>query len=156
MIAIDHISSLSWQEILEISGSLNASHNEEYNCNKCLAKFEGRTDEELMIKRNKERKNCETPANSRLHEIRLSEGRSIHLSRCPGNYTLENFSYYMDLYNAYQRGILPFEGSLSDQPNKVMEIFRLIQTFIDAKMKQEAEEQRKKQRSMERIKRRGR
>lgn len=37
------------------------------------------------------------------------------------------FSYFIGLFLAYEKGILPFSGSLVDQPAKIIEIFEVIQ-----------------------------
>jgi hypothetical protein len=65
-----------------------------------------------------------------------------HLSRF--KYPL--FGYALQLFENYERGLLPFEGSVSDQPAQVMELFSVIQNLRF--------EQEKKQ--MEKIKQNGR
>ena len=50
---------------------------------------------------------------------------NIKYDRCVGNY-VKNIEYFTDAFSLYEKGILPFEGTLGDQPNKIMEIFELI------------------------------
>ncbi len=38
----------------------------------------------------------------------------------------ESFDYVMHLFDGYEKGVLPFEGSLADQPAQIMQIFVLI------------------------------
>lgn len=38
----------------------------------------------------------------------------------------EFFDHVMHLFDGYEKGILPFEGSLSDQPAQIMQIFTLV------------------------------
>ena len=51
----------------------------------------------------------------------------------------EYFLYCLILHDNYKRGILPFPGSMSDQPNKIIEIFLVLD-----QLQQEAEEKMRK------------
>lgn len=37
------------------------------------------------------------------------------------------FSYFINLFMSFQKGILPFEGALVDQPAKIIEVFDVLQ-----------------------------
>lgn len=55
---------------------------------------------------------------------------------------------FIDLYYNYQRGVMPYDGSLMDQPSKVIEVFNIIDGLIKAKEtalaeKRQAEYERK-------------
>lgn len=41
----------------------------------------------------------------------------------------ENFDFYYALFNQYEKGVLPFKGPLVDQPNKIIELFGVLQSL---------------------------
>jgi hypothetical protein len=47
------------------------------------------------------------------------------LDTCVGNY-VKDIGYYIDIFSQYEKGMLPFKGTLGQQPNKIIEIFGLI------------------------------
>ena len=65
-----------------------------------------------------------------------------HLS----NFKYPLFGYALSLFENYEKGLLPFEGPVADQPAQVMDLFGLIQNI-------KAEQQTKQ---LERAKRNGR
>jgi len=66
----------------------------------------------------------------------------------PDRFVCHRFSYYFELYSAFQKGILPYKGALVDQPNKIIEIFNIF-AMLDL------ERQEKHIKEMERSKRSG-
>jgi hypothetical protein len=59
------------------------------------------------------------------------------------------FGYVLTLFQNYERGQLPFEGSVSDQPAQIMDIFSLLESL-------KAEQETKLKEKMERNGRRKR
>ena len=64
-----------------------------------------------------------------------------------------SYPYYDDvvnLYDAYKKGCLPFQGSASDQPGQIMNIFVLLNNLYvetEEKQRKEQESKNKKARS---------
>lgn len=120
-----------------------------FNCSKCLNTYVKRPD----YLKNKEAydKNLET--------LKLKKGcqglgvttykvENLKYSICIGNFYSHSVINYVDLYYNYQRGVLPYEGSLLDQPSKIIDVFNLIDGLIKTKQnalaeKQQAEQERK-------------
>jgi hypothetical protein len=65
--------------------------------------------------------------------IRNYQIENIRFNRCPGNYTNTQVRYLIDWFLMYEKGVMPFGGTLSDQPGKLIEIFELIQSIRDEK-----------------------
>ena len=42
-----------------------------------------------------------------------------------GNFTA-NINYLFEAFFKYEQGIMPFNGTLGEQPNKIMEVFSVI------------------------------
>ena len=65
----------------------------------------------------------------------------ISFTKCVGNYHAPIVLKYLEMYHAYEKGILPYRGSLSEQPNKILEIFGVITTHKHEKMIKEQKRQ---------------
>lgn len=62
--------------------------------------------------------------------------------------TYDNFDYVYDLYIGYKNGILPFEGSHSEQPAQVMQILSLLESMTIEMQTKKMKEQSKKSNGM--------
>lgn len=57
------------------------------------------------------------------------------------------FSYVFTLYLRYRDGILPYEGPLTDQPAKIIDMFNILEQLqheTEVKQRKEAEKENKK------------
>lgn len=61
---------------------------------------------------------------------------------CPGNFYDQSAIFLIRLYQQFEKGVLPFAGSLADQPNKVMEAFRLIEMYKSDKLEKDIQKQK--------------
>ena len=118
--------------------SMEAIFNDNFNCYKCTKKYP------LEIKRKKDE-----PAKPNQRGIvkRKSMGcfdfttrtfllDNVKYSSCIGNYTLQGLGYYFEAFLAYEKGMLPFEGDLGMQPNKMVEVLHIIDTIKKDKNKE--------------------
>lgn len=67
---------------------------------------------------------------------------NIQFHTCPCNYRHPQMDFIMQATDAYDKGILPFEGSLIDQPSYIIEAINVIQSL---KAQHQAEESKKNQ-----------
>lgn len=114
---------------------LGASVNEEYRCSKCIRRFDGRKDKEEMLKKAKEAKGCETEKTIYVHRI-----DEVNFRKCPGNFINGSSFYFYELFVRFKEGILPFQGSYEEQPNKIIECFNIIEEWNNKRI----EDQEKK------------
>ena len=122
---------LNEYEMVETYASLEAINSPEFDCETCLKPLHnGDISEEIMTQRLKI-KACEniTP------RIRYKFG-NVSYYKCAGNYTSRIVLHILDLYSSYERGFLPYEGALVDQPYKIIQLFQLIGNFKAEKQKQ--------------------
>ena len=55
---------------------------------------------------------------------------NLEFKTCPGNYS-NNYIYYLwQLFTHYENNLLPYKGSLGEQPAKIIEIFDIIQEVV--------------------------
>lgn len=78
--------------------------------------------------------------------MEIKSGNFI-FKKCLCNYKNPSFSYYMQLYNSYKLGMLPFEGPVTDQPAAIAECFMLIERLSNERQEQEIAKSQSKGRS---------
>ena len=113
--------------------TVEAQFNDKFNCYKCLKKYPLENSEGKEIARNiikRKSKGCFD------FTTRMTLLDNIKYKSCVGNYTLQGISYYYELYFNYEKGLLPFEGDLGLQPNKILEILHIIDTIKKDKLKE--------------------
>ena len=127
-------------EWVEIRATLHAMENKHLICGECQSTYKGRRDEEQMLARLKTSKACATQMQKPVHFI----ASDLAFKTCPGNYYAPYLSTWLEAHQAYQKGILPFPGTLVEQPNKVMEVFRMIDSHINEKTERELKKMQEK------------
>ena len=58
---------------------------------------------------------------------KLSDG--VSLSTCVGNFFDQSALGVLKMHKVYEAGVMPFPGSLTEQPSKVMEAFQVIESY---------------------------
>lgn len=92
-----------------------------------------------------------------LEQVRLiRKGKKVGIKSCGlyftrdlSEFNCEKFNYYFLLFQNYERGNLPFEGTIADQPAQIIEIFNTFQML-------RAEQEDKARKQIERQSKRGR
>lgn len=54
---------------------------------------------------------------------------NVSYKACIGNYTLQGTGFYFELYKNYEKGILPYDTSLGNHPNKLIEVLHIIDNY---------------------------
>ena len=57
----------------------------------------------------------------------------VNFSKCIGNYYDAVWASWVNYYPQYEKGMLPFEGSLMNQPAKFVEVMDLVHNLIREK-----------------------
>ena len=66
---------------------------------------------------------CLEPAEQPVFEF---EGEKLY--RCPSKLLRKDIDIFIDIYDEYKEGHLPFPGSVVEQPIKIMQIIRIIKS----------------------------
>lgn len=90
----------------------------------CLNKHKGRSDYKEFTEKSRKLKGCYGEVS---HIV--SKDEDIEFKTCPGNFTNSSVYYYYELFQYYQKGIMPFSGTITEQPYKLSEIFGILQKF---------------------------
>jgi len=75
----------------------------------------------------------------------VARNKEIKYRTCPGNFYDLSLPHLLALHKQYENGVLPYPGSLMDQPNKILEVFDVIEEYKRARMLEEAEKQKAKE-----------
>lgn len=87
-------------------------------------------------------KGCEAPST-----ITVLKYGGLIFQRCPANFQSTLVLSWMMAHAAFRnQGVLPYPGSLMEQPNKIMEIFGIMDTVKAERDQENAQRQRLEQR----------
>lgn len=130
------LNGLSLNEYSALKTTLHVLDNKRFQCGVCLSQYEGRLDAEEMLSKRRKLEGCF--GDTRPIEYKFDD---IKYRTCPGNVFDTSSLFVVDLYRQFQKGILPYPGSLVDQPSKIMEAFNVIDAYNNKRM---IEEQKKR------------
>lgn len=136
-------------EYVELKATLHSLDDKRYDCGACLSTYKGRTDEEQMTGILKKQKGCSEAYNEPIHAIE----EVIKFKNCIGNYVSSSSFHWIEMHSHFSRGILPFPGSLSDQPSKAIEVFNVIDSHKASVAMRQAQEHARRASSIGRGKR---
>ena len=133
MQTVEHISALTVNEWVYLRSTLHAIDNTRFQCDSCPEK-------------SREAKACEKPNPNIVHKL----GTDLGFHKCIGNFFSGTALNWLELHNKFEQGVMPYPGSLLDQPNKIIEIFRVV-----GQHKHQAAEDRMKRQALQQRGRRG-
>jgi len=53
----------------------------------------------------------------------------LNYTNCVGNHFNNYWAYWINYTDTYEKGILPFSGTVLEQPNKFVEVMNLVQNL---------------------------
>jgi len=138
MLKIDEISSVTNEEWVRLKATLKAVEDDRFVCSQCQLKDKHLPDYKERNHRLRESKACFSVSKVQYHHI----DNEIGFHTCIGNFYSETCHQWISIYDNYARGVLPFPGSLMEQPTKAMEIFRIVDDYKVRKEIRQLESQR--------------
>ena len=129
---IRKVSGLTANEFIELRATLRSGDDDEFQCDKCLK----RPMPEEQLERFRALKGC---FGKRGAPFKL---REIEFTSCPGNFVSFDALHLIQMHDYFEKGTLPFEGSLSEQPAKAIEAFGVIKSHKYERLKSEANKQK--------------
>lgn len=119
--------------------------NQNFQCQYCLSRDEPGSKAQRIRKTGK---GCEQPQHRPVHLH-----KELKFYRCPGNFYSVQGVYWVQVHSRFESGMMPYPGGLLEQPNKLMEIFEVIESYKRDKIE---EEQKKIQKAQSKGMTRGR
>ena len=126
-------------EYVMLYSTVEAMHEKNWNCYDCKKQFDHIPKPELRkehLTKARQIKGCFTFEHAKEYGL-----ENIAYRTCIGNFFDKSVVELVEMFNKYDQGVLPFEGPMADQPSKVIEVFKMIDSIRGKK----AEEQRKKE-----------
>ena len=126
------LSSISLYEIMTLKACFKIVTRKEFQCSQCK---DPKFPKEYLDKRRRV-KGC---FGSNRPVFQIDE---FKFHTCIGNLWSNSFDIVMDMYNLYnKRGKLPFDGTILDQPAKILDIFKIMDSLRNEyEQEQEAKE----------------
>jgi len=119
-------------DYITISAHYNYFTEDKFNCQEKIRQFAPRAGYERAKKMVEDANGCNEISKNIKYTI-----DNIGYKSCLCNFKNPNMEYYFTLYNMYDKGILPFPGSVIEQPNKIIEILNFIKV-LQSKREEEA------------------
>jgi len=112
-----------------------------YRCGDCKRKY--RSDGDKWTK-HRMHMACNYFADKPRHEYRPDGcnigNPKILYTKCVGNYYNGFWADIINYYPQYEKGLLPFEGSLMNQPAKFVEVMSLVHNLVSEKETEKAKQ----------------
>lgn len=124
---------MTTRDYVYLIASLQAIDDKRFNCAECLNQFVGNGQRKEMIAKSRFQKGCEQSFEKPIHRVMTG----LQFRNCPGNYNTPMAAKFLEMFEAYSRGILPYPGALSEQPKRIMEIFDVIRAYKWDKLRTE-------------------
>lgn len=134
------ISTLSLYEYALINATWYNHTNDKFQCSKTEELLKNRSDAEIVIKFRRAEKGCGKIEKFPKIEI---DGIGYHSCLCHENFQTQSLSYYIALYDSYNKSILPCSGGLMDQPAKFLDIISLFEKLYAEQEKELLNKQKK-------------
>lgn len=132
------ISRVSDYEFALINATWLNLTNENFQCKKHEGLLKRRADADIAIKAVRQKKGCGVIKSISLIEI---DHIAYHSCLCHESFQHPLMGYFLTTQAAYEKGMLPFDGGLMDQPAQIMDIISLIsqlQSEREAEMQEKA------------------
>ena len=133
-----HHSELSSREYVELRATLKAMDDARFRCGDCGNQYRSRPDSEKIIAAFRASKACEVVAEKPVQSI-----DELQFLTCLGNFFSHSAARLVEMHAHFERGVMPYPGSLADQPSKVIDAFRIIGNWKMRRQAEEAEKARK-------------
>lgn len=143
---VDNISSISYREHVELRSTLHALTNRDFICSQCQSKHSNRADHKEMLEKTKRIKGCTTPHTMPVHKISQG-GVRVSYASCIGNYFSFSAMGWVNFYNSFEKGVMPFSGGYMDQPAKLIDVMNIIGSYKQDEMIRNAQAQKQAQRT---------
>jgi hypothetical protein len=126
---IEQISSITEQDYIGIISTYISMTEAEYRCSLCKKKYVRDKDRQL---KHQERKGCFSEFASPILFYRgspntpMESASGILYHSCYARYYSQYWANIINLHTKFESGIMPFPGSLLEQPAKIVSVFDLI------------------------------
>ena len=142
---IMEISSLSRLEQVETLSTLAALTNKEFSCSHCLNKYAKRSNAKEIETQYRDNKGC---YGVKHYPIISFDTQKTKLFTCPGNFFSRAVVGWYEMHRHIEKGIQTFDGGIGDQPNKLIELYRIFETHNLQLQEKQLEKSKARMRNM--------
>ncbi len=151
-----NISSINDCDYVKIIATWYYSLEERFNCELQKQKFMQMNDWEKRVEALEQRNGCNAQSSfsgvvEKFNGTPKFVCDDVGFYRCFCNYIDQSTMFLLHLFFQYERGFLPFPGSISEQPSKIIDIFSVF-TYLKSERQKELDEKNKKQQQRQMVK----
>ena len=132
---------MSNAEYIQLQSTLIALDDKELQCAVCVHKHDGKDQGQKLNRAFRQVKGCFEPSTRVVHKT-----DQLTFTRCPGNFFSDAAMFWIEAFERYDKGVLPFPGSLVQQPSKVLDIFGSIAAHKHERMRKQERAQKLRER----------
>jgi len=129
--AIKSISTLSSKDYAEICSAFITLTEPKYRCADCKKKY---SCDAAKWSKHREHMACNYYASKSRHFYMPSFNNDgnprVNFTKCIGNYYNAFWANLINYHPKYEKGLLPFDGSLMNQPAKFVEVMALVHNLV--------------------------
>jgi hypothetical protein len=129
---INKISSLTAEEYVYTRATLHAMDNRKFRCEDCLSQFAGHQAEKEMLEKAQALNVCKDVIDT--PRFVIGKQQDLKFYTCIGNFYRHEIAQMFRWFLQYEQGVMPFQGAFSDQPNKIIEIFSVMEEYRNDKL----------------------
>lgn len=108
-------------EYIVLKSTLHALDNRQFICGECKLKYGGSGYATNQQEKYQASKGCFKLSDRVLHTV-----KDIKYRTCIGNLFNYQATYLLEAFGKFELGTMPYPGSYLDQPNKIVDAFRII------------------------------
>jgi len=118
---------LSIEEKAFFAATYKVLCDQEFRCFLCKQKY--------SIEQRNGSKACEKPTK----KVVFRDARGIQFNKCVGNFYVESYSHWFDIFRHYSKGVSIFKGAMEEWPNKNVEAIQFIELLEYERQRRELE-----------------
>lgn len=141
--------------MIELRSTLHALSNNDFICSICQGKYEARPDGKQMLEKVKRVKGCESITSNLRHFI-IQGNTKLSYNTCIGNFVNDSSIYWINFYNHFEKGVMPFGGGYMDQPAKVIDVMSVVGSHKSDELSKASQKRKQSSRQNVRMINRGR
>ena len=138
----NYINGVSDSEYIYIASTIKTMFEKHFNCFHCKAQYADRKEMALKLRK---QKGCFDVSSKVLYRF-----DQITYKTCIGNFYDPQTAQLVDMFNKFEIGVLPYPGSYTDQPAKIIEVFQLIDSLKQTEVKRIEKENERKEKQKQR------
>lgn len=149
---VNQLNTVSEYEYIQIVATWFYNVEDNFRCAEKIGEIEKNRESEIRVKEFMTQQGCNS--NSVLSGCVEKPSSTVRYRfdnlcfyNCFCNYIDHSTNYLLDLFLHFEKNLLPFPGTITEQPAKILEVFNIFSYLKSEKMKEEQKKAKKAQKN---------